>query len=119
MSTTILDKVLIAAVFAAVAGVAQATEQVEQPAAVAVCATCHGEKGVSAAPIFPNLAGQHRNYIEHALQAYKSGARKNPIMAAQVAGLSDADIKQLAAWFSQQPPALYTLDPEAKTLQKE
>ncbi len=83
-----------------------------KPAQVAVCAACHGETGVSASPLFPNLAGQHRSYIEVALKGYKSGARKNAVMAGQAAGLSDADIKALAVWYSRQTPVLYTVSPE-------
>ncbi|WP_293001226.1 cytochrome c [Nevskia sp.] len=83
-----------------------------KPEKVAVCAACHGEVGVSTAPLFPNLAGQHRSYIEVALHAYKSGARKNAVMAGQAVGLSDADIKALAVWYSSQKPVLYTVSPE-------
>lgn len=85
-----------------------------KPAQVAVCAACHGENGVSASPAFPNLAGQHRSYIEVALKAYKSGARKNAVMAGQAAGLSDADIKALALWYSSQQSVLYTVAPEGE-----
>lgn len=85
-----------------------------KPAQVAVCAACHGENGVSASPTFPNLAGQHRSYIEVALKAYKSGARKNAVMAGQAAGLSDADIKALAVWYSSQKAVLYTINPEGE-----
>ncbi|MGJ8669125.1 MAG: c-type cytochrome [Oceanococcus sp.] len=73
----------------------------------ATCAACHGADGVSASPAFPNLAGQHANYIEHALKQYQSGDRKNPIMAGQVANLNKQDIKDLAAYYSQQK-GLYT-----------
>jgi cytochrome c553 len=107
-----LASVAIAMTFAASA---QAASPVEKPDKVGVCAACHGAEGVSTQPIFPNLAGQQENYIEHALHAYKSGERKNAIMAAQAANLSDADIKQLAKWFSQQTPVLYTPElPEGK-----
>lgn len=84
-----------------------------KPALVGNCAACHGENGVSASPMFPNLAGQHRSYLEVALKGYKSGARKNAVMAGQAAALSDADIKALAAWYSSQPSKLYTVSPEA------
>ncbi len=66
------------------------------------CAACHGEDGVSKIPSFPKLAGQHRDYLVHALKEYQSGKRKNPIMAEQVKNLSDADMADLAAWFSAQ-----------------
>jgi len=66
------------------------------------CAACHGVDGVSAAPTFPTLAGQYSDYLYHALKDYKSGKRKNPIMAGQVQNLSDADMADLAAYFSKQ-----------------
>ena len=67
-----------------------------------VCAACHGENGVSQAPDFPKLAGQYDDYIVRALNDYKSGARKNPIMAAQVANLKREDIADLAAYYASQ-----------------
>jgi cytochrome c553 len=66
------------------------------------CAACHGADGVSSVPSFPKLAGQHRDYLYHSLKDYKSGKRKNPIMAGQVQNLSDADMLDLAMYFSQQ-----------------
>ena len=67
-----------------------------------VCAACHGEDGVSKAPDFPTLAGQYNDYLVQALNAYKSGARKNPMMAGQVAKMKHEDIADLAAYFSSQ-----------------
>lgn len=66
------------------------------------CAACHGAEGVSAVPAFPKLAGQHRDYLYHSLKDYKSGKRNNPIMAGQVQTLSDADMLDLALFFSRQ-----------------
>ncbi len=66
------------------------------------CAACHGFDGNSTVPSFPKLAGQHPDYIVHSLKAYKSGKRKNPIMAAQAGPLSEADMANLAAYFSRQ-----------------
>ena len=66
------------------------------------CAACHGPDGNSQAPDFPRLAGQHYNYLVKVLSDYKSGARKNPIMAPQAANLSRRDIEDLAAFYSQQ-----------------
>ena len=91
-------------VLALAAGVASA----ETPEKVTVCAACHGADGKALQPIYPNLAGQYPNYLEHALHEYKSGKRKNPVMGAQAASLSDADIKALAEYFSQQQSPLYT-----------
>ena len=67
-----------------------------------VCAACHGADGNSAAPDFPKLAGQHPDYIAAALHQYKSGKRKNAIMAGFAATLSDKDMADLAAYFSSQ-----------------
>jgi cytochrome c553 len=66
------------------------------------CAACHGPEGNSASADFPRLAGQHYDYLVKALNDYKSGTRKNPIMAPQAANLSNRDIADLAAFFSQQ-----------------
>jgi cytochrome c553 len=66
------------------------------------CAACHGENGVSQAADFPKLAGQYYEYLVRVLNDYKSGARKNPIMAPQAASLKPEDIADLAAYFSSQ-----------------
>jgi cytochrome c553 len=66
------------------------------------CAACHGADGVSLVAFFPKLAGQHPDYLVHALKEYRSGKRKNPTMAEQVKNLSDEDIEDLAAYFSSQ-----------------
>ena len=80
------------------------------------CASCHGADAKSAVdPAYPTLAGQHADYLVHALKAYKRGAsgsaatanvRKNPIMGAFAAQLSDQDINNVAAWLSSQPSDL-------------
>ena len=61
---------------------------------------CHGPAGVSPSPDFPNLAGQYADYVETALRHYKTGKRKNPIMAEQVKNLSDKDMRDLAAYYA-------------------
>ena len=66
------------------------------------CAACHGADGNSTVPSFPKLGGQQRDYIYHALKDYKAGKRKNPIMAEQVKDLSDADMLDLAMYYSKQ-----------------
>jgi cytochrome c553 len=66
------------------------------------CKACHGEAGISASPEFPKLAGQHADYIATALRHYKLGKRKNPIMAGQVANLSEKDMADLGAFYSGQ-----------------
>ena len=66
------------------------------------CAACHGPDGNSASPEFPRLAGQNRDYLEHAILGYKTGKRKNPIMAPQASNLSKSDIADIAAFYAGQ-----------------
>jgi cytochrome c553 len=66
------------------------------------CVACHGVNGNSANPEWPNLAGQHPQYIVKQLKAFKGGARQNPLMTPQAQALSDADMEDLAAYFSTQ-----------------
>ena len=54
-----------------------------------VCAACHGADGNAPSADFPKLAGQHRDYLAKALRDYKSGQRKNPIMAGFAAALTN------------------------------
>jgi len=67
-----------------------------------VCEACHGTTGISVDPMYPNLAGQYKSYLEQALRDYRSGQRTNAIMAGFAANLSNQDIEDLAAWFSSQ-----------------
>jgi cytochrome c553 len=66
------------------------------------CQACHGPEGISVSPEFPNLAGQHADYLFTALRHYQNGKRKNPIMKVQVEKLTDRDLMDLAAFFSHQ-----------------
>lgn len=95
------DMADIAAYYSAGAPAPAATPPANDKAQV--CAACHGPDGNSPAPAFPRIAGQHQDYIYQALQDYKAGRRKNPIMAAQVESLSKRDMEALAVWFSSQP----------------
>jgi cytochrome c553 len=68
-----------------------------------VCAACHGEKGTeSKVPGAAILAGQYRDYLYQALRDYKSGKRKNAIMSGQAQALSDAEMRDLAAYYASQ-----------------
>jgi len=101
----ISKKILWVAGFAAMfAGVTAA--QAANPAAgkekSKTCAACHGPDGNSAVADFPKLAGQHYDYLVKALSDYKSGERKNAIMAPLAASLTKRDIEDLAAFYSRQ-----------------
>lgn len=79
----------------------------------AACGACHGADGNSSNSAWPKLAGQHAQYLEAQLKAYKSGERKNPIMMGQVAKLSDQDIKDLAAYFAAQTQKAGVANPDS------
>jgi cytochrome c553 len=75
-------------------------------AKVEQCIGCHGIAGYKATfpevyPV-PMLGGQSAKYIEYALNAYKKGDRKHPTMHGVAASLSDQDIANAAAYYSQQ-----------------
>ncbi len=72
-------------------------------AKAATCAACHGADGIGASDSFPNLAGQHADYIVKQLKAFKSGDRNDPLMAPMAAALSEQDMADLAAHFSALP----------------
>ena len=66
----------------------------------AACASCHGANGISANPLWPNLAGQKDAYMVKQLKAFRDGTRSDPMMTPMAKPLSDADIDNLAAYFA-------------------
>jgi len=78
------------------------------PPAAALCVSCHGQDGVAIAPMYPSLAGQHEDYLVRALDEYRKGGRKNPIMKGFVATLKDPDIAVIAQYFGGLTPSLST-----------
>jgi cytochrome c553 len=89
------------AIAADVVGNAKAAEN-----KVAMCIGCHGIPGYKATfpDVYqvPKLGGQSAKYIENALLAYKKGDRTHPTMDGIAKSLSDQDIADLAAYYSQQ-----------------
>jgi cytochrome c553 len=78
------------------------------PKAAQLCVSCHGQDGVAIAPMYPSLAGQHIDYLSRALDEYRHGGRKNPIMTGFAANLSEEDIKDIVDYFSALSPGLHT-----------
>ena len=66
------------------------------------CDRCHGVNGNSTDPQLPALAGQRVEYLEKTLQAYRTGERKSPQMAAMSEVLTEADVANLAAYYARQ-----------------
>lgn len=72
---------------------------------ITMCAACHGINGKSPANIYPHLAGQWAGYLESSLKAYRAGERTggmSAMMTPQAAALTDQDIADIAAYYSQQ-----------------
>ncbi len=67
------------------------------------CTVCHGQNGISLSADIPNLAGQKDAYLKQQLKNFRSGARKNPFMGPIADTLSDSDINDIAAYFSNLP----------------
>ena len=88
------------ATLAAVAPLARAADAAAGQAKAQMCAVCHGPNGMAVAPETPNLAGQPPGYLKSQLRHYRDGSRKHEVMSIMAKGLSDADIDNLAAWFS-------------------
>jgi cytochrome c553 len=67
------------------------------------CGACHGADGNSTLnPEWPNLAGQHADYMVHQLKAFKDGTRKNPNMSGMAAALSEEDMVDISTYFAGQ-----------------
>ena len=68
------------------------------------CVMCHGARGMSEAAS-PNLAGQYPDVVYKQLRDYRSGQRSNVVMYAMSQGLSDQDMRDLAAYYAFLPQA--------------
>ena len=109
-----MKKIVFALICSALSCSAMAGGNVAAGKAVAdkySCFACHGKDYNSPIdPSYPKLAGQHKDYLAHALTAYKRGdganGRSNAIMTGQVKPLSNQDIQDLAAYFHSLPGTL-------------
>jgi cytochrome c553 len=94
---TLLGAALILA-SAALPAVAQDVKAGRQKALQ--CQNCHGMDGLSKLPGAPNLAGQPVEYLVKSLTEYKTGERKNELMTVVAGPLSEADIRDLSAYYA-------------------
>jgi cytochrome c553 len=92
----------LAAYFSSIANetVAAGGSEVSGIEAASTCVACHGQNGISVSPNWPTLAGQHQDYLEHALNQYRDGTRKNAVMAQMAAPLTDEDVAVLVRYYS-------------------
>ena len=93
---------LLLATFAVAASAQQAKPDLAKGQAIAtqVCVACHAVDGSRGAPANPILQGQHPEYLVKQLAEFKAGTRKNPIMQGFAAALSEADMKNVAAFYA-------------------
>lgn len=98
----ILSPIVVTAaiVLSGFAATANAADAAAGKAKSATCAACHGAAGISANPIWPNLAGQQPGYTAKQLKAFRDGQRNDPMMSGMAKPLSDADIANLAAYYA-------------------
>ena len=78
----------------------------------ATCVACHGADGNSNNPTWPNLAGQHAEYIRKQLEDFRDGSRKNDQMSPFAAALTDQDIADLAVYYASLAPRTGQTQPE-------
>jgi DmsE family decaheme c-type cytochrome len=69
------------------------------------CAACHGEGGISSKPGIPSLVGQDPQYSVPAMKAYVTGQRKHDLMRLVLAGVSEAELHNIALYYARQPAA--------------
>jgi len=94
-----LKMIGLAAVLAFTGSIASAADIAAGKTKAAVCAGCHGPDGMSFVPNYPNLKGQKAAYTYKQLKDFKEKKRVDAVMNAQSAALSDADMKNIAAYY--------------------
>ncbi len=67
------------------------------------CVGCHGPQGISRVASYPSLAGQPQEYLQQQLEAFKSGARENPMMSSIARNLNHADVLALSHYYASLP----------------
>ncbi len=95
-----ITDILMVCVLLSNTGAVLAGDAVAGKTKAASCIGCHGATGKSKNSMWPNLAGQKNAYLVKQLKAFRDGTRKDPMMNPMAKPLSDADIDNLAAYFS-------------------
>ena len=106
--TLLSASAVIAALLVVVATVALGAEPVGNKAdgatKAAVCAACHGPKGISVNPLWPSLAGQQEAYLAKQIKEFRDGVRVEATMQPFVANLTDQDVADLAVYYASLSP---------------
>ena len=95
-----IASVIISGLLLGMSGSVLAGDAAAGKAKAASCAGCHGASGISNNPMWPNLAGQQSGYLVKQMKAFRDGDRSDPMMSPMAKPLSDADIDNIAAYFS-------------------
>lgn len=109
----VLRAMLVAATLAAMACPAAAQNPVAARSLAATCTACHGPDGVSVGGVPPSLAGKNRDYLLQQLRDFRDGKRPATIMHQHARGYTDAQLEQIAAYFSSVTPGAATPAPRA------
>ena len=80
--------------------IAIAAPETDMADAPDACVACHGADGIAKVEDAPNLAGETNIYIETQLKAFRSGRRTHDVMTSIAAGLTDAEIREVADWYA-------------------
>ena len=80
------------------------------PAAAQLCVACHGTNGVGIVPQYPTIAGQHQDYLDRAIEEYKTGSRRHPVMSGMAAQIKDSDLDLITQYYSSLTPSLQTVE---------
>ncbi|MCL4776521.1 MAG: cytochrome c [Gammaproteobacteria bacterium] len=64
------------------------------------CVSCHGARGISSGPLWPNLKGQRAEYMIKQLKDFKRGVRRDPMMTLLVQSLTEEDMRDVSLYFS-------------------
>lgn len=98
-----MKRILLSTILISTAGLVNAADIEAGKAKSAVCAACHGTNGISAVPLYPNLAGQKEDYLAKQIKAFREGIREDATMKPMVSPLTDEDIANLAAYYASLP----------------
>lgn len=106
LAAAVLATTLLAPLAATAAGAAEAAKPdlAKGQAIAQVCIACHTVDGTRGAPANPILVGQHPEYLAKQLREFKAGRRVNAIMQGMASGLSDDDMRNVAAFYASKPP---------------
>jgi len=78
------------------------------------CTGCHGLNGVGTAPAIPHLAAQHERYLLASIKAYREGKRPHAALKQMAEHMSEADVRNVAAYYASLPPVITTSAKDAQ-----